>query len=345
MGRTAVVIIGRNEGERLVSCISSVLTQVTDRRRVVYVDSGSTDGSCEIARSHEIAVVELDVSLPFTAARARNAGLAWLIQNAPGFSYIQFIDGDCDLVQSWFDLAVPYLEHSPALAVVCGRRRESHPDASPYNRLADMEWNTPIGEASACGGDALFRTEAIRAVEGYNPSMICGEEPEMCIRMRQKGWKIERISAEMTVHDAAMYRFSQWWKRSVRGGWAVAEGFAMHGAPPERYMTREYVSGWLWGLIIPLIAVVLAWPSRGLSLLLLFGYVPLCLRVYRYRRIQFGDVPDYARLYAVFCILSKFPQAVGQILYWVTRWRGKAATLIEYKSHAKAHAKEGVELQ
>lgn len=340
MSRTAVVIIGRNEGKRLVSCIRSVLNQLSDRQRVVYVDSGSTDGSCETARSHEIAVVELDASLPFTAARARNAGLNWLSQNAPGFSYIQFIDGDCELVQSWFDQAVPHLEHDPALAVVCGRRRESHPEASPYNRLADMEWNTPVGEANACGGDALFRTEAIQAVGGYNPGLICGEEPEMCIRMRQKGWKIERISAEMTVHDAAMHRFSQWWKRSVRGGWAVAEGFAMHGAPPERYMAREYVSGWLWGLAIPLLAVGLALPSRGISLLLLLGYVPLGLRIYRYRQTQFGDVPGYAGLYAMFCTLSKLPQAVGQILYWVIRWRGKAATLIEYKSPVQ----EGVEL-
>lgn len=348
MGETAVVIIGRNEGKRIIGCIESVLAQLAargwakdrGRDRIVYVDSGSTDGSCETVREYQVAVVELDAALPFTAARARNAGLAWLNQSVPGFSYVQFIDGDCELSQDWFDQAIPYLDRDPSLAVVCGRRREREPDASSYNRLADMEWDTPVGKTSACGGDALIRTEAIQAVGGYNPALICGEEPEMCIRLRCLGWKIERICAEMTLHDAAMYRLGQWWKRSVRGGWAVAEGFAMYGSAPERYMAREHFSGWLWGLIIPSLAVTLAWPTRGLSLLLLLGYVPLALRIYRYRRAQFGDLPAHARLYAVLCTLSKFPQAAGQVFYWLTRWRGQAATLIEYKSPGK----EGAEL-
>lgn len=340
MSPTAVVIIGRNEGKRLISCVESVLTQLSDSGQLVYVDSGSTDGSCEVVRGYRIAVVELDSSLPFTAARARNAGLAWLSQNVPGFLYVQFIDGDCELSPDWFEQAIPYLESDPSLAVVCGRRQERDPDASAYNRLADMEWNTPVGEAAACGGDALIRAEAILAVGGYNSALICGEEPEMCIRLRRLGWKIERIQAEMTLHDAAMYRFGQWWKRSVRGGWAVAEGVAMYGSAPERYMAQEHFSGWLWGLAVPLIAVGLAWLTHGLSLLLLLGYVPLALRIYRYRRTQFGDLPAHARLYAALCTLSKFPQVAGQFFYWLTRWRGQAATLIEYKSPVK----EGAEL-
>ena len=35
------VVIGRNEGARLIACLDSLQGQV---RRVVYVDSGSTDG-------------------------------------------------------------------------------------------------------------------------------------------------------------------------------------------------------------------------------------------------------------------------------------------------------------
>lgn len=344
MSSAAVVIIGRNEGKRLVGCLESVLTQFSGPQRLVYVDSGSTDGSCDIARNYEFAVVELDSSIPFTAARARNAGLAWLSQNAPDFSYVQFVDGDCELIEGWLNQAISRMEIDASLAVVCGRRREKAPDASLYNRLTDMEWDTPIGETAACGGDALIRTEAIRSVGGFNPVLICGEEPEMCIRLRQEGWKIERIQAEMTLHDASMYRFGQWWKRSVRGGWAVAEGFAMHGSPPESYMLREHFSGWIWGLFVPLLAVGFAWSTYGLSLLLLLSYLLLALRVYRYRRAQFGDFFSHARLYAAFCTLSKFPQVVGQISYWVARWRGQAATLIEYKAPAKAQAKEGVEL-
>lgn len=65
-----VVVIGRNEGERLRQCLRSLLPTVV----AVYVDSGSTDGSAKWARDNGAEVVDLDASVPFTAARVRNAG-------------------------------------------------------------------------------------------------------------------------------------------------------------------------------------------------------------------------------------------------------------------------------
>ena len=302
-----VVTIGRNEGDRLVRCLQSLQAQLPPTMPVVYVDSGSTDNSIQAAEQLGVTVVRLDMSVPFTMARGRNAGFEYLIDRYPDLDYVQFIDGDCELVEGWLDTALEFITKDESLAVVCGRRRERLPDASPYNRLADMEWNTLVGEASACGGDALMRVAAIRQVDGYNPKLIAGEEPEMCIRLRAKGWKIWRIDADMTLHDAAIYRFGQWWKRSVRGGWAVAEGYARHGAPPESYMRKEVRSGWLCGLIVPLLAVGLALPTYGLSLLLLLGYGVLGWKIYRYRRQVYDDCPQHARLYAYYCTLSKLP--------------------------------------
>ena len=330
MHQIGVVTIGRNEGERLIRCLKSLQDHVPGGSPIVYVDSGSTDGSVAKARDMGINVVELDMSVPFTMARGRNTGFQYLVDTFPDLTYVQFVDGDCELLPGWIEKAVAALSQDDHLAIVCGRRRERFPEASPYNRLADMEWNTPVGEAKACGGDMLARVEAIEAVGGYNPKMICGEEPEMCIRLRQKGWRIQRIDADMTLHDAAMTRFGQWWKRSIRGGWAVAEGNAMYGDSPETYMVKENKSGWLWGMIIPALALLLAWPTHGLSLLILLGYLVLGWRIYQYRQGQ-GDAPEDARIYAIFCTISKLPQALGQSRYWLNRWRNKPATLIEYK--------------
>ncbi|TVQ46346.1 MAG: glycosyltransferase [Gloeocapsa sp. DLM2.Bin57] len=325
-----VVIIGRNEGDRLRDCLTSLTTQLNQNIPLVYVDSGSTDGSGELAQQYCQTVIELDNQTPYTAARARNAGLFWLIANYPNLNYIQFIDGDCTLATDWISKAIATLESDSQIAVVCGRRREKYPEASVYNLLGDLEWNTPIGEAKACGGDALIRVEALKSVNGYNGTLICGEEPEMCIRMREKGWKILRIDADMTWHDLAMSKFSQWWKRAVRGGWAVAEGFAMHGAPPEKYMVRQHLSGWFWGLILPILAVGLSWITQGWSLLLLLAYPLLIGRIYR-NRLQQGNYQNEAIAYAFFAVMFKFAQAVGQAQYWLNRWQGKQATLIEYK--------------
>ncbi|HEY9639536.1 MAG TPA: glycosyltransferase [Coleofasciculaceae cyanobacterium] len=330
MSSIGVVTIGRNEGDRLIRCLQSLIAQLPAGMPIVYVDSGSTDGSIEAAQALGVKVLDLDLSVPFTMARGRNTGFAYLIEHFPDLQYVQFIDGDCELLPGWIDQALMAIEQDEKVAIVCGRRRERFPEASLYNRIADMEWNTPVGEASACGGDALMRISAIREVNGYNPTLIGGEEPEMCVRLRQRGWKIFRIDADMTFHDAAMFKFSQWWKRSMRGGWAMAEGAALHGNLPERYMVKESRNRWLWGLIVPSAALVLAGFTSGLSLLAFLVYPVLVWRVYTHRR-RTGDAAAEARLYALFCILGKFPEAIGQAKYWLTRWQGKQATLIEYK--------------
>src|SRR5664279_5525522 len=148
-----VVIIGRNEGERLVRSLSSIKF---GSHCVVYVDSGSTDGSAEAAEQKQTFVVRLDLTRPFTAGRARNEGFLALRTLCPTIQYVQFVDGDCELIEGWIDAAQSFLDSHKNVAVVCGRRRERNPDLSIYNRFCDVEWETPIGEALSCGGDSLI---------------------------------------------------------------------------------------------------------------------------------------------------------------------------------------------
>ena len=112
------VVIGRNEGNNLLDCLASLQNQV---RQLVYVDSGSNDGSVIAARNMGAKVVELDMTLPFTAARARNAGVAELQDDC---ELVQFVDGDCTLDPDWMTAATTFLIDHPDAAVVCGRRRE-----------------------------------------------------------------------------------------------------------------------------------------------------------------------------------------------------------------------------
>lgn len=325
--RVGLVAIGRNEGERLRQCLDSVVGKV---ERIVYVDSGSTDGSVELARSLGVDVVELDLSIPFTAARARNSGVAHLLQASPQTEFVQFVDGDCEIAPGWLDYALAQLDANPNVAVVCGRRRERFPEQSLYNRLCDIEWDTPIGEALACGGDSMMRVAAFQQVGGFNPTLIAGEEPELCVRIRQNGWKILRLDAEMTRHDAQMMRFGQWWKRMLRGGHAFAEGAWLHGQTPERHWVKESRSIWIWGLLVPLLALGMAWPTRGLSLLLLGGYPLMAYRISRYMQQQGLPAKD-AWLYGLFCMLAKFPQLQGQLQFHLNRLLGRRNVLVEYK--------------
>ena len=327
MSKIGLVTIGRNEGERLKNSLLSVIGKVD---QIVYVDSGSTDGSVQLARALGVNVVELDLSIPFTAARARNAGFHHLLQIAPETEFVQFVDGDCEVVDGWIETAVKELQNQPHLAVVCGRRRERFPEFSIYNLLCDIEWNTPIGEAKACGGDAMMRVKALQQVGGFNGSLIAGEEPELCVRLRQNGWKIFRMDAEMTLHDAQMFKFAQWWKRNVRAGHAFAEGAAMHGGEPERHWVKESRSNWLWGLLVPSVAILMAFVTHGWSLLLFLIYPILGFRIYRYLRQQLPG--KSAALYALSCVIGKLPQVQGQLQFYFNRLLNKRSTLVEYKT-------------
>ncbi len=329
MKQIGLVAIGRNEGQRLGQCLVSATNKVV---RVVYVDSGSTDGSLELARSLGADTVELDLSTPFTAARARNEGFARLLELAPDIEFVQFVDGDCELVDGWLDRAYNELTAKPNVAAVCGRRRERYPAATIYNQLCDIEWDTAIGETKACGGDSMIRTAAFQQVEGFNPALIAGEEPEMCLRLRQKGWKILRLDAEMTLHDAQMTNFTQWWKRSQRAGYAYAEGSWMHGRTPDRHWVKETKSIWLWGLIIPALALTMALPTKGWSLLLLTGYPLITYRTYNYYLKHRDITTKDAAIYAFSCILAKFPQLQGQLQFHQRRLLGQQSKLIEYKT-------------
>lgn len=296
--------------------------------QLIYVDSGSSDGSVAMSRGLGVTAVELDMSIPFTAARARNVGFEVLMEARPQTDYVFFVDGDCEVVSGWLREAAQFLNTRRDVAVVWGCRRERFPEKSVYNLLCDLEWrDLPVGETSICGGDALIRVQAFREVAGYRPDLICGEEPEMCVRLRQKGWRIWRLNRDMTRHDAALYRFGQWWKRMLRGGYAYALGASIHGGPPERLWVTESRRAWIWGLYIPLCALSLSVTFGWLGLLLLLVYPLQVLRLARAGRHSLRE--NWLRAGAL--VISKFPETLGQFQFLRDRLRRAKSRIIEYK--------------
>lgn len=317
-----VVIIGRNEGDRLIRCLKSLVRLLP---YVVYVDSASTDGSVIAARSRGLHVVSLDMSQAFTAARARNVGFKKLIELYPHLTFVQFVDGDCIVNAKWIQTAVDFLQSNPAVAVVCGRRKEIFPQRSIYNRMCDHEWDTPIGQAKYCGGDALMRVEVVNLVDGFRNSLVAGEEPELCIRIRRAGYSIWRLDAEMTLHDAAIIKFSQWWKRTMRGGYAFAEGAYLHGAAPEYHWVAESKRAWIWGVIIPGLSVAIFFISWKLSLLILLAYPVQIVK------LTLKSNPRGSWQVSFFLVLGKFAELVGQLKFFKKQYLNGEISLIEYK--------------
>lgn len=329
--RLGIVAIGRNEGDRLKVCLRSALSHGVP---IVYVDSGSTDDSVAFAASIGVTVVDLDLSIPFTAARARNAGAERLFQLYPDLEFVQFIDGDCEFMAGWLDAAVAAFDRQSEAVVMVGRLRERFPDRTLYNQLCDLEWggDRPAGEVTECGGIAMMRRGAFQAVGGFNPDLIAGEEPELCCRLRLAGGKIFRLRQEMAWHDANMQRFGQWWKRAFRSGHAYGEGAWIHGRSPLRHWVKESRSIRIFGLGLPIVALGTAPVTWGLSLVIALAiYFLQMLRVYQHCYPAQMSRRN-AMLYAFFCILAKIPQALGQLRFHWLRLQGKRSRIVEYKT-------------
>jgi len=327
-----IVIIGRNEGARLVRCLASV-AEFTDQTagQVVYVDSGSTDGSVAAAQAAGAQVVALDMTQPFTAARARNAGMAALGLTpegaAPGTpDVIQFLDGDCELQPDWVQAGLAFLHAHPDVGVVSGRLRERNPEASPYNALCDAEWDGPLGENEICGGIAMMRRDALAQTTLFNAAMIAGEEPELCLRLRREGWKIWRIADEMALHDAAMLRFGQFWTRMRRGGFAYGLWTDLYGVVPERPGASALRRALIWGGAIPCVILlgILAFGPIGV---LLAGVYPV--QIVRFARRR-GSTRQAWQI-AVLNTTAKFAEMQGFVEFYWRKLRGRPAGLIEHK--------------
>jgi len=323
-----IVTIGRNEGERLRRCLNSLIHRGVP---VVYVDSASTDGSPELARSLGVEVVELDPSQPVNVPRGRNEGFARITELHPELKYVQFIDGDCELVDGWLERGREELEKRPDVCLVAGRRRELEPKRTVYNRLADMDWDLPLGEIQVAHGDMLIRVDAFRQVGGFDEMVLVSEDCDLCLRLRWRNWKLLRIDCEMTRHDMCMERFSQWWRRMVRTGYGYADGAYLHGRTADRYYLREVRGIVFWSFLLPLLSLAAAWPTWGVSLLLLpAGYLFRFLRIHRHA-LQRGWSQGDAFYYAAFITIGCFPLFLGLCTYFYRLVMRRPVRIIEYK--------------
>ena len=130
----------------------------------------------------------------------------------------------------------------------------------------------------------------------------------------------------MTTHDAEMHSFRQWWQRAVRTG----HGFAQVGLLHQDIFVRERQRVWLFGLVLPLMAVL------GFVISPLLAWIVLGLYAASYFRCALGLVREglnvqQAGSQAVLLTLSKFPNLLGVVKFYWRRYRATDIELIEYK--------------
>ncbi len=325
----SVVVIGRNEGQRLARCLESIAASQTPVLEVIYVDSNSTDQSPALASQMHAQVIPLSAART-TAALGRNAG--W---RAARGTHILFLDGDTILAPDFLTHAIiPFAD--PTVAITWGHRREIATHASLYNRVLDLDWIYPPGPTPFCGGDALISREVLDLTGGFDETLIAGEEPELCRRILAAGYRILHLDTPMTGHDLAISRFAQYWRRATRAGHAYAEVSARFRHTPSpfwlaesrRNLTRATILLALAFLTLALTLVLRSpWPLLAAATLFLL----LILRTAWKARWKSPQDPTALILYALHSQFQQIPILAGQLRFRLNQRRGTRQALVEYK--------------
>ena len=336
----SVVVIGRNEGQRLARCLESVLRIPGFKEsgaELIYADSASRDGSPELAAGYGAQVIVLDAPRT-TAALGRNAG--W---RAAKGEFILFLDGDTILHPGFANAALEPMMQDSSIVAVWGHRREIYPKASIYNRILDLDWVYAPGITECCGGDVLMRRHVLEEAGGYDSELIAGEEPELCHRLRARGYRILHIDHPMTGHDLHVTRWSQYWKHAVRAGHAFAEISSRFRDSGDRLWDadrkRNLLRGGFWAASL---AIALVISALLLSVLPLAAWLALLallsLRSAWKSRWKSRDIPTLL-LYGVHSHLQQIPICVGQLRFALDQRRGNKRALIEYKEPDRVQTK------
>lgn len=327
--KVGVVIIGRNEGDRLKACLRSI----SNAPNLVYIDSGSHDGSLEYALTKGITAIGLSSDRPFTAARARNMGIRQLLSQDENVEFIQTVDGDCTISPHWLNLAAEILLSNPTVSTVFGRLRERNPEASIYNLICDEEWNVPAGSAESCGGIAMHRAEAIFNIGGFNEALIAGEEPDLCLRLRRAEWSVLCVDAAMGSHDAAILSFQQWWRRTIRSGFAYAEHIWLHRSrslPSWKLQATRFA---FWGVLLPasiltlLVILIASGDEWAWALLPVLAYLGQFVRIW----VRSKNRSLVGAKLAGLAVIGKFAEAIGAISFLLKLLLRRSTAIIEYK--------------
>jgi glycosyltransferase involved in cell wall biosynthesis len=186
--RVSVVIPTHNRRALLEDTIASVHAQRGVNVELIVVDDASTDDTWEwLTRQKNLVPIRQEKNA--RESQARNTGFA--AATAP---YVMFFDDD-DLLEpgALAHLHAELLKEPDAVAAVGARwdwftdegwgRRDVHPR---IRRVRNVFYDFLFGW-SAIPGQCLFRSDAVRAVGGYDPGISYVADRDMCLRVARKG--------------------------------------------------------------------------------------------------------------------------------------------------------------
>lgn len=192
------IVIGKNEAKNLNKCFSSIKFAIKENSlentEIIYVDSNSSDNSIEIAKRYKVEKIILLTSI-MNAAIARNIGASYALGKI-----LVFLDGDMEINRFFLGKAINngILVHPLIGGRVLDRLIDEDgqicSDEIHHNK--EKSYFKPI-----TGGAFIINTNLWRAIEGMDNRFSCGEDPELGLRLAQKGVLLKCLPFIFVIHN------------------------------------------------------------------------------------------------------------------------------------------------
>jgi GT2 family glycosyltransferase len=186
----SVVVPVRNAERTLGDCLFSILQTDyrEDRREIVVVDNGSSDGTAQVIRRFPVRYVREE---RHGLSEARNRGIA----ESAG-EILVFTDADCVVAMSWLRELVRGFEERPGAAVVAGDV-VAYPPQTPVERYlalrkpSYMSWSRAQEHTWFQFANAAVRRQTFDAVGRFDTRFrgAC-EDIDFCWRLLGAGFEL-----------------------------------------------------------------------------------------------------------------------------------------------------------
>jgi len=134
---------------------------------------------------------------------------------------VLFLDGDMELCQGWLRKALEVLRQQPDVAVVTGLvvDRPLHTERSDTFVVEQVDAPVRLTDVKHGGGAALYRRAVLNEVGPFNPHFYSDEEPELCVRIRRRGYRVVELDCPAVCHytepHEAISTLLARWKRKL----------------------------------------------------------------------------------------------------------------------------------
>lgn len=270
--RLSVVIPTHDTRDLTLRCVETLEAEGTDGLEIVVVDDGSSDGTAEaLAAAHtRVRVVRNLAAAGFT--RAANLGMAQVHGDV-----LLLLNSDTEVTPGSFTPLLAAFERDPRLGAAGAALH--YPDGSPQwsggraptllwlfglasglppllARLPSWRRVKPVGAAAGqvewvTGAALALRRQAWEEAGGFDERFrFYGQDLDLCLRLRDAGWKVELVPGLRVLHHHGATIGSKshlellWtdllrWARSYRGaGFARRAALALRSGAALRRLGR-----------------------------------------------------------------------------------------------------------